>query len=803
MASGRRSRSSWSRSCSASPSSTSVRWSGSERCSEHPGGARPEEALPAEAVPAPSRREHPRAARLRRDGLPGVLDGVDSVQAGLRHPDLHAEVHPVLPDARQLRGRDSPAVLLAGRPQQPDRGRGGHRLLAAPRLPRSARAREVPLLRPTRVHRPDDRRADDPAERAHHPALHPAQPRAPGRQAERPDRHLPDLRAAVLRLDPARVHDQRASRARGGGDGRRLDPFRGVRPDPATTRCAGAGGDLDLRVHPGLERVHHGLHPPEQPGEADADRVAGPVHEPARHPVGPAHGQRDADRDSRRRVLRRRPPAHRLRAHGRRGSRMSGELARDAAGCLLASFAGHRAPDWVRRWVERGLGGVVLFSGNVQDGDQVAALTSVLRAERPELVVATDEEGGDVTRLEARSGSSYPGNLALGSIDDVELTRAVAGAIADDLHAAGVTLNLAPVADVNSNPQNPVIGVRSFGSDPELVARHVAAFVRGTQERGVAACAKHFPGHGDTAVDSHLELPVVEGGRGELLAGPLLPFRAAIEAGAGAVMTAHVVVRGVDEAPATLSRVLVTDLLRGELGFEGAVVSDALEMRAISGTVGFEDGAVRAIAAGVDALCLGHDVDEVLVERVHGALVAAAGSGRSPPERLAEAADAVARLSRFSSRARSTGASEGEIGATAARRAVRARGNVALAGSPLVVELAPEPMIAAGPAEHGLANEIGARRPGSAVVTVYEAPENGGRLIHSAEGRPLVIILRDAGRHRWQQSVASELVEQRPDAVVVETGLPGWIPQGATAFVETYGSARVNLETAADLLLPR
>jgi beta-N-acetylhexosaminidase len=482
---------------------------------------------------------------------------------------------------------------------------------------------------------------------------------------------------------------------------------------------------------------------------------------------------------------------------------MSEELARGAARCLLASFPGHRAPDWVRRWIERGLGGVVLFSDNVHDGEQVAALSSSLRAERPELLVATDEEGGDVTRLEASSGSSYPGNLALGSIDDIELTRAVAGAIADDLRAAGVTLNLAPVADVNSNPQNPVIGVRSFGSDPELVARHVATFVRGTQERGVAACAKHFPGHGDTAVDSHLELPVVEDGSSELLAGPLLPFRAAIEAGVGAVMTAHIVVRGLDEVPATLSRVLVTDLLRGELGFEGAVVSDALEMRAISGTVGFEEGAVRAIAAGVDALCLGHDVDDSLVERVHGALVAATGCGRLPPERLAEAADAVTRLGRFGSRAPSTGAPKGEIGVTAARRAVRARGNVALEGSPFVIELVPEPMIAAGPAEHGLANEIGARRPGSAVVTVHEAPDDGGRLIRSAEGRPLVIILRDAARHQWQRAVASGLVEQRPDAVVVETGLPGWVPQDATAFVETYGAARVNVETAADLLLPR
>ena len=145
-----------------------------------------------------------------------------------------------------------------------------------------------------------------------------------------------------------------------------------------------------------------------------------------------------------------------------------------------------------------------------------------------------------MTRLEWERGSSTPGNLALGIVDDVELTEAVAGVIASDLADCGIGLNFAPVADVNTNPLNPVIGVRSFGSDPELVARHVAAFVRGTQARGVVACAKHFPGHGDTAVDSHLALAVAGGD----LETALIPFRAAIEAGVGSIMTAHLVVPG-------------------------------------------------------------------------------------------------------------------------------------------------------------------------------------------------------------------------------------------------------------------
>ena len=217
---------------------------------------------------------------------------------------------------------------------------------------------------------------------------------------------------------------------------------------------------------------------------------------------------------------------------------MSGEVDRVAAACLFLGFAGVRVPDWLEEWLERGLGGAVLFARNVVDPDQVRALTDDLHAARPGLLVAVDEEGGDVTRLEAATGSSYPGACALGAVDDVELTERVAAAIGADVAAAGIDVDFAPVADVNSNPENPVIGIRSFGSDAELVGRHVAATVRGLQGAGVAACAKHFPGHGDTHQDSHLELPTVE-----FDAVALEPFRAAVAAGVRSVMTAHVLLR--------------------------------------------------------------------------------------------------------------------------------------------------------------------------------------------------------------------------------------------------------------------
>ena len=297
----------------------------------------------------------------------------------------------------------------------------------------------------------------------------------------------------------------------------------------------------------------------------------------------------------------------------------------------------------MRRWLDRGLGGVVLFAWNVESREQLGALTAALRSERADVLVAIDEEGGDVTRLEAATGSSYPGNAALGAVDDVELTEQVAAAMGAELSAVGVNVDLAPVADVNTNPENPVIGIRSFGADGELTARHVAAFVRGLQGSGVAACAKHFPGHGDTSEDSHHELPVVE----SIENAALLPFRAAIEADAQAIMTAHIVVRALGDTPATMSREILHRLLREELGYDGLVMTDALEMRAISGTVGVEEGAVRAIAAGADALCLGHDLFEESVQSVCDALVGAVRSGRLEEARLAEAAGRVRRMSEW------------------------------------------------------------------------------------------------------------------------------------------------------------
>ena len=472
---------------------------------------------------------------------------------------------------------------------------------------------------------------------------------------------------------------------------------------------------------------------------------------------------------------------------------MSGGLERLASTCIFPGFPGPTLPDWVRRELDGGLGGVVLFSWNVESRAQLTALSAAIRAERAEALIGIDEEGGDVTRLEAAAGSSYPGNLALGTVDDVELTGRVAAAIGGELAAAGVNLDLAPVADVNSDERNPIIGVRSFGSEPALVARHTAAFTAGLQSLGVAACAKHFPGHGATRADSHLELPSIDVDRETLLRRELVPFRAAIEAGVQAIMTAHIRVPAVDELPATLSRAHLTGLLRDELGFDGMAITDALEMRAVSATVGVEEGAVLAIAAGADALCLGHDLFEDAVRAVRLALVEAVRAGRLPEERLAEAAARVERAGRWTLEGPAGTAPSPEVGLEAARRALRAEGTVELTGRALVVELVPEATIAAGPAGHTFGALLAERRPGTEHFVIRHPTE-----IPRGD-RQLVVVIRDAHRHEWEREVAQGLAD---GAVVVDVGVPVWRPDGAAGTVVTYGAGRANLLAAAERLSP-
>jgi beta-N-acetylhexosaminidase len=473
-------------------------------------------------------------------------------------------------------------------------------------------------------------------------------------------------------------------------------------------------------------------------------------------------------------------------------------LRRLALRTLLAAFAGTSAPDWALRLLSEGLAGHTLFGFNIAEPIQVAALTASLRAARADALIAIDEEGGDVTRLAHLTGSPYPGNAALGAVDDVELTRAVYAAIGADLAGAGITLDLAPTVDVNSADDNPIIGTRSFGADPLLVARHAAAAVAGLQSSGVAACAKHFPGHGATIADSHLELPIVDAPLEVLRRRDLPPFAAIVAAGAQSIMTAHIRVPELTGAgPATFSEAVLTDLLRGEYGFRGAVITDALEMKgAAEAAGGIGPAAVRALAAGADLLCIGAEVTEDLVETVVAEIVAGVGDGRLAPARLELAAERVATLAGWASAQPAPTRKDVDLGYAAARRAVQVEGSLVEFGGPLVVQIESGYSIAEGPVPWGLKPHVN----GTELVTVVAAETSPESLAERAGGRPIVVV----GRHTHRSEATRRLIEglaARHPVAVVEMGWPStWRPAGARAFVTTYGASHANGRAAAEAL---
>ena len=451
--------------------------------------------------------------------------------------------------------------------------------------------------------------------------------------------------------------------------------------------------------------------------------------------------------------------------------------------CLLARFPGPRVPGWLRRWLDDGLGGVLLFADNITGPGQLRDLVAELRSHQPGVLIAADEEGGDITRIEARTGSSYPGHAALGGVGDPLLTRQVAASIGAMLAAAGVNLALAPVADLGNNPANPVIGVRSFGADPAQVASHTAAFVAGLQSNLVAACAKHFPGHGRTDADSHLTLPAVAASLAELRAADLVPFRAAIGAGIRSVMTAHVVFPAVDDLPATISRRFLDGLLRTELGFGGVIITDALGMAAISDGVGSAEGAVRSLAAGADLLCL--PADPAAQQQARDALARAYRELPGLPESAARVR-ALAAWARPSPDA----VPDPQVGAAAARRAL-------LVDQPLLPLSGPPYVLDAG----GLLGVLRELAPGTEGIRLTgPAPDT---LIARAAGRPLVVAVRDAHRHPWQAELIGRVLASRPDAVVVGTGTEHDQMLARGRYLGTRGAGRASLAAAAEVLLGR
>ena len=315
------------------------------------------------------------------------------------------------------------------------------------------------------------------------------------------------------------------------------------------------------------------------------------------------------------------------------------ELRRRVGRLAIVGFSGHTAPDDLRRLVaEFDLGGVIYFARNIVEPEQVAELSrevAGLAREWP-FWISVDQEGGRVARLR-RPFTEWPPAAVLGRSGDDALTRRFAAALAAELEAVGINLDYAPVLDVHTNPANPVIGDRALAADPQLAARLGAIVIEELQANRIAACGKHFPGHGDTSVDSHEALPVVEHDRRRLDAIELVPFRRAIAAGVASIMTAHVQVPALDEDRiASFSPAIVTGLLKEALGFAGVVMSDDLGMKAVSADTPLPDASVAAIAAGCDVVLLCNSTVDEQAAAIE-ALIHAVESGAVPRTRLDDA----------------------------------------------------------------------------------------------------------------------------------------------------------------------
>jgi beta-N-acetylhexosaminidase len=325
------------------------------------------------------------------------------------------------------------------------------------------------------------------------------------------------------------------------------------------------------------------------------------------------------------------------------------DFRRHAGQLAIAGFAGHSIPTELRQLArEFDLGGIVLFARNVEAPDQVAEVSREAQSLADELPlwVSVDQEGGRVARLKSPF-TIWPPMITLGRSGDELLTGRFARALAAELRAVGISLDYTPVLDILTNPANPVIGDRALAERAEDVARLGRVIIRTLQAEGVAACGKHFPGHGDTSTDSHFELPFVEHPPDRLDAIELVPFRAAIEADVASIMTAHIMIPALDaERPATLSPAIVNGLLKQKLGYGGLVLSDDLEMKAIAGRYGLADATVRAIGAGCDAVLMCGVSQEQQVGAIE-ALIHAVENRTLPMKRVE---DALARHRRVKER---------------------------------------------------------------------------------------------------------------------------------------------------------
>lgn len=450
-------------------------------------------------------------------------------------------------------------------------------------------------------------------------------------------------------------------------------------------------------------------------------------------------------------------------------------------------FGGAVVPEWIKPWLENGLGSVTLFASNTPNFEAAAHLIKELRSYNPDVLIAIDEEGGDVTRLFVREGSRYPTPALLGQCDDEDLTYRSYYSMGTVLRDLGIDITYAPVADVVAFENNPIVGVRSFGMSTDVVTRHVAAAVRGLQNSGVGACVKHFPGHGAVLEDSHHDLPHIKMALTDYESQHVVPFKHAIESGVAAVMIGHLVAEALDnKLPASLSSKVIRDYLRGVLNFNGLVVTDALDMGAIGGPTKIHESALKALTAGADLLCFSGMGDQsVFLSSSFDWIKAAVDSGTLAAKELEVSEQ---RIINWRATNRSNGAATAAVDFKDLINGFEISGSVELeAGAVNLVEIGTKPTIAAGDVSWGMHREL------RAVGIACDIHASDAETLST---KKLVVAFRDAYRDAPLLATLNRLNDRYPEAIFIDMGWPTreFAP---TNLIRAFGSSAVISQAVA------
>ena len=456
-----------------------------------------------------------------------------------------------------------------------------------------------------------------------------------------------------------------------------------------------------------------------------------------------------------------------------------------ALGVLSIGFGGTRVPMWLKPYLENGLGGITLFGSNTPDLEATENLVKEIRHYNPSIVISIDEEGGDVTRIYAGTGSEQPSAAQLGRIDDIDYTRASYYNLGLVLNSLGIDLTFAPVADICSNSKNPIVGIRSFGDRADLVGRHVAAAVRGLQEAGTSASLKHFPGHGGVLEDSHHNLPRIKGSFVDLEALHLEPFLSGIKAGARSVMVGHLIVDSLDsENAASQSARVMRDFLRQDLAYDGVIITDALDMGALGGPANIPHSAAAAIRAGADFLCLSGLPDQSsFVAGSMQRIVTGIEQGQIDESNLRASTDRISKL---------RGLREGlevksHLDLNTQLKGFEVFGNPKVSKNFITYrQLSGEPTAAAGHIKWGIKDALETAAVKVNVTNSYDAID--------------VLVFRDAWRDPAMWSEVVRVATFNPDCIFIDMGWPT-TEFTAKNLIRTFGVGNLTSRAVLSLLL--